>query len=73
MGKYNSGKMYNKRLPDGGLVYNSGPFSIKVSDAGTGTDEIENINTNISISDNGISSENINLLGNIEIRDLNQM
>jgi predicted phage tail component-like protein len=38
--KYNSGHRYNTRIPDGGALYNSGPYLLIVSDGGTGTENL---------------------------------
>lgn len=69
MANYNSKKIYNKKVPDGGIMYNSGPFTIIILDSGSGIDGIKNIFANIDISDTGIADENITLIASVEVLD----
>lgn len=69
MATYNSKRTYNKKLPDGGANYNSGPFAIIIFDNGYGFDKIENISAYTQILDKGIGSELLNLVANLEIHD----
>ncbi|OZV12334.1 hypothetical protein CIW83_09565 [Tissierella sp. P1] len=69
MTSYNSGKVYNKKLPDGGANYNSGPFAIIILDSGYGLDSIKDIFANIPISDNAIADESIALIASVEVLD----
>lgn len=66
---YNSRRIYNKKLTDGGANYNSGPFTIIVLDNGSGLDDIYKIISNIDVQDNAIADENIVLIANIEVLD----
>jgi predicted phage tail component-like protein len=69
MASYNSGKVYNKKLPDGGANYNSGPFIIIILDNGYGLDNIKDIFANTYVSDSGIADESIALIASVEILD----
>lgn len=69
MTKYNSRRTYNKKLPDGGANYNSGPFTIIILDNGYGVDEIDDILANVDVVDNGIGNESIALFASVEIAD----
>ena len=53
MSNYNTGRLYNHKLPDGGAVYNSGPYVIMVCDGGAGQDAIASLFANVSVSDAG--------------------
>lgn len=69
MANYNSGKLYNRLMTNGGANYNSGPFMIVVLDSGSGIDNINSLVASLSINDNGIAQENILLIANIDILD----
>lgn len=69
MANYNTGRMYNKRLPSGGANYNSAPFAIFVFDYGSSVDTITNIVSNIDISDNATTDDNIALIASVDILD----
>lgn len=69
MANYNSRKIYNKKIPDGGASYNSGPYAIIILDIGAGIDDIESIFANAYISDTGIVNDNIALVASVEITD----
>ena len=53
MSNYNTGRLYNHKLPDGGAVYNSGPYAVIVYDGGAGQDAIASLLANIYASDTG--------------------
>lgn len=67
MANYNSGQFYNKKVPDGGAIYNSRFYII--IDA-TGTDAIENITATVNVLDNttGVDAIN-NILASINVSD----
>ena len=69
MANYNSKRIYNKKLTDGGANYNSGPFAIIILDRGLGIDSIDSIVSNIDISENGIGEENIILIADVKVLD----
>ncbi|MDR7856067.1 distal tail protein Dit [Tissierella sp.] len=69
MANYNSNRIYNKKLTDGGANYNSGPFTIIILDNGSGIDDIKDILANIDILDTAISDELISLVATIDILD----
>lgn len=69
MANYNSKRFYNRKLPDGGANYNSGPFAIIVLDNGSGLDDVYEIISNVDVQDTAITNENILLVANIEVLD----
>lgn len=69
MANYNSKRIYNKKLTNGGANYNSGPFTIIVLDSGSSIDGIKDIFANIDVLDSGVADENILLVANIEMLD----
>lgn len=69
MANYNSKRIYNKKLTDGGANYNSGPFTILILDNGSGIDELKDIFSNIDVLDTAIADDNIFLIANIEVAD----
>lgn len=69
MANYNSRRIYNKKLPNGGANYNSGPFTILILDNGTGIDDVKDIIANIDISDTAVVDEKILLVANVEVID----
>ena len=69
MANYNSGKLYNRLMTNGGANYNSGPFMIVVLDSGSGIDNINSLVASLSINDNGIAQENILLIASVDILD----
>lgn len=69
MATYNSKRTYNKKLPEGGANYNSGPFAIIILDKGSGIDNIKNILANVYIDDNGLADDNIVVFATLSIKD----
>lgn len=69
MANYNTGRLYNRKLTDGGANYNSGPFTIVILDNGIGLDEINSILADVSVDENGDSDERILLVASIDIAD----
>jgi len=69
MAHYNTRRTYNKQLPSGGANYNSAPFAILVLDHGSSVDTITNIVSNIDISDNATTDDNIALIASVDILD----
>lgn len=59
MSNYNSGLMYNYKLPEGGAVYNSGPYAIVVLDGGVGADAIESVSASVYVSDTAAGADKI--------------
>jgi predicted phage tail component-like protein len=57
MSNYNTGRLYNHKLPDGGAMYNSAPYAVIVYDGGAGQDAIASLFANVSISDAGEGTE----------------
>lgn len=73
MANYNTGRMYNKRLPSGGANYNSAPFVILVLDSGSSIDDAINIISNIDIIDASAIEDKIVLLASIEVIDISAL
>lgn len=69
MANYNSGRIYNKIMNDGGANYNSAPFFILILDYVLGNDNILSVSNNVDINENAISEETINSLSNINISE----
>lgn len=69
MANYNSGRIYNRKLTDGGANYNSGPFTIIILDNGSGLDTVESIFANTSVNDTAFGEDLIALIANIEVID----
>lgn len=57
MANYNTGRLYNHKLPDGGAMYNSAPYAVIVYDGGAGQDAITSLLANIYASDTGEGTE----------------
>lgn len=62
MATYNSARLYNHKITDGGANYNSAPFIIVISDSAIGQDFIS-MQANISVSDVAEGFENIGVAG----------
>jgi hypothetical protein len=43
MANYNTGLLYNHKLPDGGAMYNSAPYAVIVYDGGAGQEQNDNM------------------------------
>lgn len=69
MAKYNSGRIYNRRITDNGATYNSAPFIIVVLDSGFALDDIYNIVSGIYQTDEAESLDSITLAANINLTD----
>ena len=69
MANFNTGKIYNKIMNDGGANYNSAPFFILILDYVLGNDNILSVSNNVDINENAISEETINSLSNINISE----
>lgn len=69
MANYNSGRIYNHKLTDGGANYNSGPFTIMILDNGSGIDIVESIFSNVNIDDIATSDDTLLLIANISTID----
>jgi len=69
MAKYNTKKIYNKNILNGGSNYNSGPFVLFLFEYGNGNDEINNIASDVAISDVGAGVESIVLNGYVFVSD----
>lgn len=71
MANYNSGRIYNKIMNDGGARYNSAPFSINIFDySNVIIDNIKNVTRNTSIQDsNTTRTESITFGFNVNIYD----
>lgn len=69
MAKYNSGRIYNRKITNNGATYNSAPFIILVLDSGYGLDEINNIISDVNIADNAEATDSIVLVASIELAD----
>jgi len=57
MANYNTGRLYNFKVPDGGAVYNSAPYALIILDYTTGADIINSLATNITSNDSGTGME----------------
>lgn len=69
MANFNTGKIYNKIMTDGGANYNSAPFFIIVSDSSLGTDSILSIINTTIISETATAEEIINTSSSVNISD----
>jgi predicted phage tail component-like protein len=69
MANYNSGRLYNHKIANGGTSYNSAPFVILVLESGYGLDEVKNRINSMQIFDNAISSDQIMLITDVQIAD----
>lgn len=71
MARYNSKRIYNRLIPNGGARYNSAPFSISVFDYSDNiADSVKNITRNTIIKDNNIARiENITFGFNVSVND----
>lgn len=61
MANFNTGKMYNKTMINGGANYNSGPFIVVIIDSAKGTDSVTNVTNNVGVNDNGYGNDFISL------------
>ena len=59
MANYNTGRLYNHKLPDGGAMYNSAPYAVIVYDGCAGQDAIASLFANIYASDTGEGTETV--------------
>lgn len=73
MANYNSKKIYNRRITDGGANYNSAPFIIIVLDNGYGFDEVNNIISEAYIVDSAEALDSIALIASIEINESGEL
>ncbi len=69
MTKFNSGKIYNRRISDNGATYNTAPFTIILLDRGLGTDKVCSILASLSTEDNATASDSLSLISDIIISD----
>ena len=71
MARYNSKRIYNRLIPNGGARYNSAPFSINIFDySNVIIDNIKNVTRNTSIQDsNTTRTESITFGFNVNIYD----
>ncbi|OPX46384.1 phage tail protein [Ruminiclostridium hungatei] len=69
MANYNSGRIYNRRIANGGASYNSAPFVIIVLDSGYGIDEVKNIISAVNVTDDALGADSIVLIANIEFKE----
>lgn len=69
MAKYNSGRIYNRRITDNGATYNSAPFIIVVLESGYVLDDIYNIVSGIYQTDEAEALDSITLATNINLTD----
>lgn len=69
MANYNSGRIYNKKLPDGGTTYNSAPFLILILDNGSGLDEVQSILSNVNVAETAYIQDNVLIAASIELID----
>jgi len=65
MAIYNSGKQYNKAIPDGGANYNSGPFVIIIRDSGMGQDIVSDLLANVTLCDSATGLEEMHLVATL--------
>jgi predicted phage tail component-like protein len=70
MANYNTGRLYNHKLPDGGATYNSAPFSVIILDYGQGLDAITKIIPPlIEIIETAIGNDTISILASMSVSD----
>ncbi len=69
MANYNTKKIYNKIISDGGANYNSGPFLVLILDYLSGNDNISSVSNGVDINENVVLEETINALSNINISE----
>lgn len=71
MARYNSKRIYNRLIPNGGARYNSAPFSINIFDYSKSIiDNVKSVTRNTTVKDNNITSiENISFGFNIYVGD----
>ncbi len=72
MANYNSGKFYNKKLPEGGATYNSAPFLILILDNGSCIDDVYSILSNINTTDTAYFNDNVLIAASIELIDVSE-
>lgn len=73
MVNFNTRKIYNKIMTDGGANYNSAPFFIIISDNSLGTDSILSVLNNAIIDENMTVIEIINASSSIDISDVSNV
>lgn len=69
MAKFNSGRVYNRKITDNGATYNSAPFTIMVLEGGSGFDEIKSIISAVTSEDTATSMDIITLISSIGLAD----
>ena len=71
MARYNSKRIYNRLIPNGGARYNSAPFSINIFDySNVIIDNIKNVTRNTNIQDSNTTKiENITFGFNVSVYD----
>lgn len=69
MAKYNSGRIFNRKLAENGATYNSAPFIIVVLDSGFVLDDVYNIVSGIYQTDDAEAFDSITLATNINLTD----
>ena len=73
MANYNSGKIYNRKMIDGGANYNSGPFVIVVIDNGKGIDEINSLSASVTVADSSSGTDSTSIAGAFFVVDSNSV
>lgn len=69
MANFNTGKIYNKVMADGGANYNSSPFIVLLIDNGSGVDNIVSVISNLDILDGMLTNETISSTSSINVSD----
>ena len=69
MANYNTGKIYNKKLPNGGATYNSSPFLILILDNGSCIDDVQYILSNVNITDSTNITDNVLIAASVKLID----
>lgn len=69
MANYNSGRIYNKILSDGGANYNSGPFTVVILDSSIGVDQLYSLLANASIGDTAAATDSIMAVASLGVLD----
>ncbi|WP_024834145.1 distal tail protein Dit [Ruminiclostridium josui] len=69
MAKYNSGRIFNRRIADNGATYNSAPFIIAIFDSGYCLDNISNIVSDIFQTDAAKALDSVTLTSSITLND----
>lgn len=69
MANYNSGKIYNRKLPEGGATYNSAPFLILILDNIYFQDNIQSISSSVNIIDNLKIEDDMFITNTIDMQD----